>query len=62
MTEASTASSVKSEEKKPPRCKDCKDWTGGFCRRFWYFCEVERSHIGMCGPDGKYFEPKKVDA
>jgi hypothetical protein len=62
MTEASTESSVMSEGKKVPECKDCEDWTRGFCRRFWYFCEVERSPDGMCGLDGKYFEPKKVDA
>jgi hypothetical protein len=52
-----------SGEKKRLKCMDCQQWDGYVsCKRNGNECFVERSSKGECGPGGKYFEPKKVDA
>jgi hypothetical protein len=68
MTEASTASSVMSEEKKVPQCKDCK-WMvmlkkTEMCNFFINFeiAAMRRRSRYSCGPQGRDFEPKQVDA
>jgi len=68
MTEASTPSSVMSEGKKVPECEDCK-WMvmlkkTEMCdfRDMFVIAAMRRRSKYGCGPEGRQFEPKQVDA